>query len=112
MHDPLPHIMSSLGSCLGILEMLKVVEIFSISTYVFWLECAHWAIRSCCWNGHDKEDGVLARRHCPSIPWCSLHLQLSLAFRAGQIWKVLTILASCEEMECNKNNPALAALLC
>lgn len=63
-------------------------------------------------TGHDSEIWVLTRRHCPSLAWSSLHVQLSLAFRAGQIWKVLTILASCEETECNKNNPALAALLC
>ena len=61
-------------------------------------------------TGHDKEDRVLTRRRCPSLARCSLHVQLSLAFQAGQIWKVLTILTSCEEMECN--NPALVAFLC
>lgn len=106
---PLPRTVSSLGSCLGVLEMLKLVEIFSLSTYVVWFECAHWAVGSCCWNGAWQREWVTNQKTLPGARFMfSFHLQ----FELGQIWKVLTIFASCEEMECNKNNPALAALLC
>lgn len=83
---PLPCATSSLGSCLRVLEMLKLVEIFWLSTYVFWFEHEHWAVHSCCWNrawqrGSRTNQKTLPQ-HCLVF---SFHLHVELV-RFGRYW--------------------------